>query len=161
MDNIFRAYDIRGKYPDEINEKIVEKITQFLGRYFALKIKNQQLKAVIIIGYDARLSSLRLYRAAIKGIKYSVRLHCNKVVADGLARNAPHNDASRYADIKIIKAGMITTPMLYFLVNEFNADGGIMITASHNPKDYNGLKIVGKKVVPINGKEILKIMNNE
>jgi len=51
--------------------------------------------------------------------------------------------------------------MLYFLVNKLKADFGIMLTASHNPKEYNGLKIVGKNAIPISGKEILRIMNKE
>ena len=58
--------------------------------------------------------------------------------------------------MRIIDGGLMTTPMFYFLVNHFNADGGIMITASHNPKEYNGLKIINKNAVPISGKEIQK-----
>jgi phosphomannomutase len=75
-----------------------------------------------------------LYQAAIKSIK----------------RGA--------SGIKIIEAGLMTTPMLYFLVNHFKTDLGIMITASHNPKEYNGLKIVGKNAIPISGEEIYKIV---
>jgi len=94
-------------------------------------------KSKIIIGHDARLSSPSLYRAAIKSVKHQM------------------------LDIMIIEVGLATTPMLYFLTNHFSADMGIMITASHNPKEYNGLKIFGKKAIPISGKEILKIINNE
>ena len=127
--NIFKSYDIRGKYPQEINEKIVSEIILKLSNKFSQKSK-------IVIGYDARLSSLSLYRAAINSVK------------------------RKASSIKIIEIEMATTPMLYFLTNHFNADMGIMITASHNPKEYNGLKIVGKNAVPISGKEILRIMNN-
>lgn len=130
---IFKAYDIRGKYPEEINEKVVAKITQSLERYFQLKAKSSKLKTQIIVGRDARLSSPKLYRAAIKQLTTNDR---------------------RLATV--IPAGLITTPMLYFLVNHFSVDLGIMITASHNPKEYNGLKIVGKNAIPISGKEILK-----
>lgn len=129
--NIFKAYDIRGKYPEEINETIISKITRHLVRYLEPKTQNLKLKT-IVIGRDARLSSPKLYRAAIKKLQ----------TAD--------------YRLQTIKAGLITTPMLYFLVNHFSADIGIMITASHNPKEYNGLKIVGKKAMPISGKEILK-----
>lgn len=128
--NIFKSYDIRGKYPQEINEKIVSEIILKLSNKFSQKSK-------IVIGYDARLSSLSLYRAAINSVK------------------------RKASSIKIIEIEMATTPMLYFLANYFNADMGIIITASHNPKEYNGLKIVGKNAIPISGKEIFKIMDNE
>jgi len=131
--SIFRAYDIRGKYPNEINEEIVSKITSsFISK---LRIKNSKFR--IIVGYDARLSSPKLYRAAIKTLQI----------------------ANRKA--QIVKAGMITTPMLSFLASNLKADAGIMITASHNPKEYNGLKIVGKNAVPISGKEIYKVMSKK
>jgi phosphomannomutase len=117
---IFKAYDIRGKYPEEINEKIVSEIITAL-------IKNLKPKT-IVIGHDARLSSPSLYKTLIK-------------------------------KLGVISIGLSTTPMFYFLVNYFNADLGIMITASHNPKEYNGLKIVGKKAIPISGKEILHLIN--
>jgi phosphomannomutase len=90
----------------------------------------------VIIGRDGRLSSPALYRAILREFK----------------RNRKK--------IKIIAAGLITTPMLYFLVNKLKARGGVMVTASHNPKEYNGLKIVGEKAKMISGKEILKIMSN-
>lgn len=128
---IFRAYDIRGKYPGEINEKIVsEIISRFLNSQSSI-VKGQLL---VVVGHDARLSSPALYRAAIKGLRIE---DCK---------------------LQIIKAGMITTPMLSFLVSHLKADLGIMITASHNPKNYNGLKIVGKNAKPVSGKEILKLI---
>ncbi|MDD5430694.1 MAG: hypothetical protein PHP03_00490 [Candidatus Pacebacteria bacterium] len=120
---IFRAYDVRGKYPQEINEKAVFKIAAALRGYFGAKAK-------IVVGYDARTSSPALYKEVVKGLGG-----------------------------KIIEAEMITTPMLYFLVNKLKADGGVMVTASHNPKNYNGLKVVGGGTRPINGLEILKILN--
>lgn len=126
---IFRAYDIRGKYPKEINEAVVSKITQSLGKYF-------KSKAAIVIGHDARLSSPSLYKATLKGLNYS-----------NILKN-----------MRIVSVGLATTPMFYFLVNHLKADAGIMITASHNPKDYNGLKVVGKNAIPISGKEILKLI---
>ena len=54
----------------------------------------------------------------------------------------------------------MTTPMLYFLVGRRGADAGIMITASHNPKEYNGLKIVKKEAEPFSGKDIYALINN-
>ena len=128
--SIFKAYDVRGKYPGELSKEATFKISQALGEYFGSGAK-------IIIGHDARLSSPTLYKEVLSGVR------------------------SRVPDIGCIEAGMITTPMLYFLVNKLKADGGIMITASHNPKEYNGLKVVGKNAKPMSGKDILKIMNNE
>jgi phosphomannomutase len=117
---IFRANDIRGRYPSEINEGIVSEI---IAKTQNLLGKN------IVIGHDVRLSSPSLYKTAL----------------DTLKKNK---------QIKVFEAGLITSPMLYFLVNKLKASGGIMITASHNPKDYNGLKIVGKNAMSIGGKEI-------
>ncbi len=88
----------------------------------------------IIVGRDSRLSSPSLYKAVLKGLK------------------------SQMSKVKCIEVGLITTPMLYFLVNELRAGGGIMVTASHNPKEYNGLKAVGKNARPISGKEIEKLL---
>ncbi|PIU98426.1 hypothetical protein COS61_01475 [Candidatus Wolfebacteria bacterium CG03_land_8_20_14_0_80_40_12] len=133
---IFKAYDIRGKYPTEVNEKSISEITRCLGQYFKLKTKNSRLKTKIVIGRDIRLSSPKLYRAAISQLK------------------------SKNLKLKTIEAGLVTTPMLYFLVNYFKADVGIIVTASHNPKNYNGLKVVGKRAIPISGKEIFRIINN-
>ncbi len=103
------------------------------GKTIEAFLKNFKPKT-IIIGYDTRLSSPVLYHAIIKKLKTS--------------------------DYKLqtIKAGLITTPMIYFLTNHFNADLGIIITASHNPKEYNGLKIVSKNAIPMSGKEILSKM---
>ncbi|PIR06734.1 hypothetical protein CO130_01010 [Candidatus Jorgensenbacteria bacterium CG_4_9_14_3_um_filter_38_10] len=123
--SIFKAYDIRGLYPSQINEKIVSQIVWALIKFF----KGGRL----IIAHDGRLSSPSLYRAAVREFKKT-----NK--------------------FKLEKIGLSTTPMFYFLVNKFKASGGIMITASHNPKNYNGLKIVDKKVQMINGEKVIKIM---
>ncbi len=134
---IFKAYDVRGKYPTEVNEKAISEITRCLGQYFKLKTKNSRLKTKIVIGHDTRLSSPKLYRAAISQLK------------------------SKNLKLKTIEVGLMTTPMLYFLVNHLKADAGIIITASHNPKEYNGLKTVGKQAIPISGKEIYQIIRNE
>lgn len=126
---IFRAYDVRGEYPKELNEKIVERIAIALGRRFK--------KGKVIIGHDGRLSSPALYNAVLRGEKKVRSLRT------------------------IGKVGLITTPMLTFLVNSQNAAGGIMVTASHNPKRINGLKMLGPKGVPISGLQIQKILNSQ
>ena len=129
-ENIFKAYDVRGIYPSEINEKIAARIAGVLANYFKTKSRNPK----IVVGRDTRLSSPALYQAVLDGVK----------------RQA--------SSVKIIEAGMITTPMLYFLVNHFKTAGGIMITASHNPKQYNGLKAVSSEAAPISGKEIERLI---
>ena len=144
---IFKAYDVRGKHPSELNEETVFRIAEAIGKYFFLKAKSSRqergssktakLKAIIVIGRDARLSSPSLYKAVLNGLK------------------------AKSLKLKAIPVGIVTTPMFYFLVNKLKADGGIMVTASHNPKEYNGLKIVGKKAAPMSGKEILKIINRK
>ncbi|MBT9170976.1 MAG: hypothetical protein DDT18_01333 [Actinobacteria bacterium] len=124
---VFKAYDIRGKYPNEINEKVVAEITNTLGRYFLSKVKGQRSRGKIVIGRDARLSSPELYRAAIEGIM-------NNVFAEGESpkgllgiKNKKINSIIHNSKFIIHKAGLITTPMLYFLVNHFNADLGMLI----------------------------------
>jgi phosphomannomutase len=124
--SIFRAYDVRGKYPKEINEATVEKITAVLARHFK--------KGEIVVGHDARLSSPKLYKAVIGAIK------------------------KENPKLSVVKLGLITTPLLYFLVNRIGATAGIVVTASHNPKDYNGLKVVGRDAEPLSGKEIWKLV---
>lgn len=124
---IFKAYDIRGVYPSQINEREVAKISQALAYFFK--------KGKVLVAYDARLSSPRLAAAVIKG------LAANK-------------------KIKPVQVGFASTPMFYFLVNRLKAAGGIMVTASHNPKEWNGLKVVGKKAKMISGYEIRKKLRN-
>lgn len=120
---IFKAYDVRGKYPSEFNEAAASAIAKALGKHFGKGAK-------LVVGHDARLSSPSIYRAVLKNLKG-------------------------------VKVGLVTTPMIYFLVNRLKADGGIIVTASHNPKEYNGLKVVGRKARPISGKEILEILDKE
>ena len=90
-------------------------------------------KGVIIVAHDARNSSPALYKAVIKGLNGR----------------------------EIIKVGPATTPMFYFLVASKKVAGGIMITASHNPSQWNGLKVVGPKVAPVSGFDIQKIIDNK
>jgi len=107
--NIFRAYDIRGIYPDEINAEVAERLGNATVRF--LNGKN------IVVGHDGRISSPELGEAIIKGL---IKAGAN-----------------------VFNINLCTTPLFYFSVNKTKADGGIMITASHNPPEYNGFKIVG------------------
>lgn len=120
---IFKAYDIRGRYPGEINERVIAEIARKLPKLLGKKI---------VVAHDARLSSPTLYKAVLEGLQHSNILE---------------------------NVGMTTTPMFYFLVSKLKATGGIMVTASHNPKEFNGLKVVGKNAKPISGQEVLKIVS--
>ena len=127
MSSIFKANDIRGIYPKELNEMIIGQIGSALADYFGKK-------SLLIIGRDARLSSPSLYRELLGSLK------------------------GKGQKVKVIDAGLMTTPMLYFLVSKYKADGGIMVTASHNPKQFNGLKVVKAGARPVSGTEIGKLM---
>jgi len=122
---IFRAYDIRGRYPEEVNESVTERIILKLPKL---------LRGKIVLGRDGRLSSPSLYQAARNALRKYKKPE------------------------EILEAGEITTPMMYFLINELKAGGGIMITASHNPKEYNGIKISGARAKPVSGQEIEKLL---
>ena len=115
--DIFKAYDVRGTYPDEINEETARQI----GAGFVAYLKAKR----IALGRDMRLSSPALASAFI----------------DGATRQG--------ADV--VDYGMIPTDMLYFAVAADGLDGGVEITASHNPKQYNGMKMVREAAFPLSG----------
>jgi len=117
MDRIpgFKAYDIRGKVPSELNTEIAYKV----GRAYA-KLENAKS---VVIGRDVRKSSPELSEALAKGL----------------------NDAG----CNVYDLGLCGTEMVYFGTPHLNADGGIMITASHNPPEYNGLKFVKRGSHPM------------
>jgi len=124
--NIFRAYDIRGIYPGEINEDSA----YLIGRAYIQFLGKKKLK--IVVGRDDRLSSPSLKRNLIQG-----------VIDSGA---------------NVIDIGLSTSPMFYFGVAHFKFDGGINITASHNPPEYNGFKMVREKAIPISEKTGLRII---
>ena len=107
-ENIFRAYDIRGIYPKDLNEDIAYKIG------FALSRKINEPKAVVAI--DGRLSGPKIKRSLINGL-----------IDNG---------------VDVIDCGTIPTPMLYFATKTLCIPNGFMITGSHNPKEYNGIKMI-------------------
>lgn len=116
LDVIFREYDIRGLYGKELNEKSVKAIGFCLGQTMLAKGCKN-----VSVGYDARYSADELYRYLVSGL--------NK------------------AGIQIYNIGLVPTPLGYFSLYEgMKFDANIMITGSHNPKDYNGFKItIGKE----------------
>ena len=122
--NSFKAYDVRGRIPDEINEALAYDI----GRAFAALVKPKR----VAVGYDIRLSSPQLAAAVKRGLT-----DCG---ADAL-------------DI-----GLWGTEGAYFATFAEGLDGGIMVTASHNPPDYNGMKFVREDSRPISADTGLKEM---
>lgn len=125
--SIFKAYDIRGIYPTDINEEAVKLVGQACVHMFD--------EGEVIIAYDIRHGSVEL----------------SKILEESILSEA----AKINKRITVRNAGLSTTPMFYFLVNHFGSTGGCMVTASHNPKEYNGVKIVkaGASMVP--GTEVL------
>ncbi|ASA55977.1 phosphomannomutase [Vibrio gazogenes] len=113
----FKAYDIRGRLGDELNEDIAYRI----GRAYAKHLHPQ----CIVVGGDARLSSESLKMALANGLQ------------DG--------------GVNVIDIGMTGTEEIYFAAQSLSVDGGIEVTASHNPMDYNGMKLVREGARPISG----------
>ena len=104
--NIYRAYDIRGIYGEELTDDIAEKI----GRVFASTVPGK-----LAVGFDSRVSSPALAKAVISGLTSS--------------------------GVDVVDIGLVPTPLLYFCIHHLGLDGGIMITGSHNPPEYNGMKL--------------------
>lgn len=113
----FKAYDIRGKLGDELNENIAYRI----GRAYVQYLQPRR----VVVGGDVRLSSKELKRALAHGLM------------DGGA--------------DVIDLGMTGTEEVYFAAFHLDVDGGIEVTASHNPMDYNGMKLVRRGAQPISG----------
>jgi phosphomannomutase len=114
---IFKAYDVRGIYPDELDEDGAYAI----GRAYVEQFGPRRAA----VGRDMRLSSPQVAAAVIRG------------AAD--------------AGAEVLDLGLVGTEMLYFAVGELGLDGGVMVTASHNPKEYTGMKIVRRGALPVGG----------
>src|SRR6478752_8468871 len=103
----FKAYDVRGVYPTELDEE---------GAYAVGRAYVEQFSpARIAVGRDMRLSSPSMTAAVIEG--------------------------ASAAGAEVLDIGLVGTEMVYFAVGELGLEGGVMVTASHNPKDYTGMKI--------------------
>jgi phosphomannomutase len=113
----FKAYDIRGRVPDQLNEDIAYRI----GRAYADVIQ----PAKVVIGHDIRLSSEAIKAAVIRGLQEQ--------------------------GVDVYDIGQCGTEEIYFATSHAGMDGGIVVTASHNPKDYNGMKFVREDSKPISG----------
>jgi phosphomannomutase len=113
----FKAYDVRGVVPSELNPDLAYKI--------ARAYTDQIGPSKVCIGYDIRLSGPELFEALARGF----------------------NDAG----VEVVNLGMVGTEMVYFATAFYGFSGGVMITASHNPPQYNGLKMVRSESRPISG----------
>ncbi len=113
----FKAYDIRGRLGDELNEDIAWRIGRAYGEYLKPK--------TIVVGGDVRLTSESLKMALAKGLQD--------------------------AGVDVLDIGVSGTEEIYFATWHLGVDGGIEVTASHNPMDYNGMKLVRKGARPISG----------
>ena len=125
--SIFRDYDIRGIYPDQINESVIQKIAKAIS----LKCFNEGVSE-ICVARDGRLSGKELLSA----------------LESSLSENG----------INVINTGVATTPLLYFAAKKSKFKSGVMITGSHNPKNYNGIKLIINDV-PVSGVEIYNLIN--
>ena len=113
----FKAYDIRGRVPDELDEALAYRI----GRAYAAFLSPDR----VVVGHDIRLSSPAMADAVTRGLRDS--------------------------GVDVFALGECGTEEVYFAVFDQGLDGGIMVTASHNPKDYNGMKFVREESRPISG----------
>jgi phosphomannomutase len=123
--SIFKAYDIRGVYGKDLDELTAYKIGLAYVELRKKDLKGENKKLRIVVASDVRLSSPSLKKNLIKGLL----------------------DAG--ADV--VDVGVAATPTLYFAVGKYGYDGGIMVSASHNPKEWNGFKITREKAVPVSG----------
>jgi len=115
--SIFKAYDIRGKVPSELDPALAQRI----GYHFARLLKAKKL----VVGRDMRTHSPQIEAAVIEGI--------------------------RDAGTDVLAIGLASTPMAYFAVGSQPCDGGLVVTASHNPGEYNGMKLCRAGAAPISG----------
>ncbi|OFW73123.1 MAG: phosphomannomutase/phosphoglucomutase [Actinobacteria bacterium RBG_16_68_12] len=114
---VFKAYDVRGLYPTELDEDGAYRVGRAYVEHFEPR--------TIAVGRDMRLASPSMAAAAIEG------------AADGGA--------------DVLDIGLVGTEMLYYAVGDLGLEGGICVTASHNPKDYTGMKIVRRGALPVGG----------
>ncbi|MCA9345707.1 phosphomannomutase/phosphoglucomutase [Candidatus Saccharibacteria bacterium] len=128
LDEIFKAYDIRGKVGTELTPEVVEKIGYIFSNWL-------QGNGAIAVGRDMRPDSAELANALINGVRKSGR--------------------------DVIDIGQVTSDMIYFAVGNYHLAGGAMITASHNPGEYNGIKLCKEEARPIGVESGLLDIKNE
>jgi len=127
--SIFKAYDIRGTVPQEINEAIAYRVGKAYAA-FLFKHTDSKKPLTIAVGMDNRVSSPALQTEVIRAVRES--------------------------GVNVIDIGLASTPFYYFTVSRLELDGGIMVTASHNPPEFNGFKPVIAKAAPLGSESGLK-----
>jgi phosphomannomutase len=127
---IFKAYDIRGLYPEQFNDEVAYRI----ARAFAQKLE----PGLTVVGHDMRTSGPALLGPVTRGLM------------------------EQGSDV--VHMGITSTPMYYYAVNALKGDAGMMITASHNPEQYNGFKMTGPKAIPsigfVSNEELYELANS-
>ena len=127
LEKVFKAYDIRGVYPDDVDEELAWKVGYAAGQFLRSLLsgydRGQASVNRLVVGRDMRPHGEPLTQHLTEGI-----------LASGLS---------------CVDLGTVDTPMVYFAVNHLGACGGIQVTASHNPPEYNGFKISGQKARPV------------
>jgi len=142
IESLFGAYDLRGTCPDPLDPEIAWRIgvgiSQFLRSQLRGYDRSERIKSTVVVGRDMRKSSPALAESLIEGLR---------------AGGSP-----------VVDIGLIDTPQLYFAVNRIVCCGGVQVTASHNPPNYNGFKICGQKGKPVSSDtgltQICKIAQN-
>src|SRR3954466_5003377 len=122
---IFKAYDVRGLYPDQMNEDVAYRVGRAFARVLADLADKQPTQLKVALGRDMRLSAPAMSERYAEGLR------------------------DEGADV--IDIGMAATEMLYYAVGARSLDGGLMCTASHNPKAYTGAKLVRAGALPLSG----------
>ena len=133
MAGIFKAYDVRGTYPDQIDESIVRKIG--LAFHKVLDAADQPPGSEVIVSRDMRSHGEPLTAALIDGLRSS--------------------------GLNVCYIGLATTPMNYFAIGNLGAAGGVQVTASHNPARYNGLKFSRRGAQPVSGDHGIPLLETE
>lgn len=133
MAGIFKAYDVRGIYPTEINEEIVRQIG--VAFQHVLDAEDRSAGNTVVVSRDMRPHSEPLSRALWDGLR------------DG--------------GLDVLDIGLATTPMNYFAVGHLKAAGGVQVTASHNPAQYNGLKFSKRDAQPVSGDYGIALMEQK
>ena len=127
LGKVFKAYDIRATYPDPLNEPMAWQIGYGCGTFLLNDAREAgettPMMKQVVVGHDMRTSSPKLHAAVCKGITD--------------------------ANAGVIDVGLVDTPFVYFAINHLDCAGGVMITASHNPPQYNGMKVSKRKAKPV------------
>lgn len=126
LDSIFKAYDVRGRYPEPLDSDVAWRVGAATAQFLRSQLRGLDRAAggpTLALGRDMRKSSVELAAAFSEG--------------------------ARSAGVNVIDIGMVDTSQVYFAVNHLQSAGGVQTTASHNPAEYNGFKICGRRGKPV------------